>query len=330
MITNEQKNIILNRFLNLDIKCKSDNVLNKNFKNNNLLNKNKLLSNDNNIYMIIPKGIKSYIWFTYIENKNVCVIIKNNFNNNNNYEIEVYPVCFSDELSYGTILFGTFIINNNNKIFVCEDIFYYKNKYIYNYNYKEKLYILYNLFSSEIIKNNFILNSIIIMSAIINSNYFMINDMLINLPYKIYSIRYIDILDNRNNIVEKYNEITTQKTIFKVKASIQPDIYHLYCLNNSNKEIYYNVSHISSYKKSIYMNKLFRKIKENNNLDFLEESDSDSEFEDVRKDKFVDINKYHYMLCEFNKNFAKWEPKKILNNNSNLSNYSEIIKLERI
>lgn len=327
MITNEQKNVILNRFLNFDIKSRSEIFLNKNLKN-----KNKLLSNKNNIYMIIPKGVKSYIWFTYMENKNVCVIIKNTFNNNNNYEIDIYPVCFSDELSYGTILAGTFIINNNNKIFVCEDIFYYKSKYIYNYNYKEKLYILYNLFSNEIIEKNHILTSIIIMSAIINSNYFILNDILKTLPYKIYSIKYIDILDNSNYIIEKYYEIIPQKTIFKVKASIQPDIYYLYCLNNCNNEIYYNTAHIPSYKKSIYMNKLFRKIKENNNLDFLEESDSDSDFEDVRKDKFVDINKYYYMICEFNKNFMKWEPNKILlnNNNNNLSNYSEIIKLERI
>ena len=48
--------------------------------------------------MIIPKGIKSYIWFTYIENKNVCVIIKNNFNNNNNYEI--YYSCLTYQYIY--------------------------------------------------------------------------------------------------------------------------------------------------------------------------------------------------------------------------------------
>ena len=39
------------------------------------------------------------------------------------------------------------------------------------------------------------------------------------------------------------------------------------------------------------MNKLFRNIKENNNLDLLEESDSEDEFENIQLDKYVkDIN----------------------------------------
>lgn len=35
------------------------------------------------------------------------------------------------------------------------------------------------------------------------------------------------------------------------------------------------------------MNKLFRKIKENDNLDSIEESDDELEFEDQREDKYV-------------------------------------------
>ena len=39
------------------------------------------------------------------------------------------------------------------------------------------------------------------------------------------------------------------------------------------------------------MNKLFRNIKENINLDSLEEIDEEDEFENIQIDKFVDLNK---------------------------------------
>ena len=44
------------------------------------------------------------------------------------------------------------------------------------------------------------------------------------------------------------------------------------------------------------MNSLFRIIKENKNLDALEESDDEDEFENINEDKFVFLNK-KYMCC---------------------------------
>ena len=59
------------------------------------------------------------------------------------------------------------------------------------------------------------------------------------------------------------------------------------------------------------MNKLFRNIKENNDLDALEESDDENEFENPNIDKFVDLTKSYKMLCNFNTKFKKWVPIKI-------------------
>ena len=62
------------------------------------------------------------------------------------------------------------------------------------------------------------------------------------------------------------------------------------------------------------MNKLFRNIKENKNLDLLEESDDDEEFENINKDKFVDLEKSCIIECEYNIKFKKWMPRKLSNN----------------
>ena len=94
---------------------------------------------------------------------------------------------------------------------------------------------------------------------------------------------------------------------------VNQDMYNLIVLNN-NVEEFYDLALIDSYKTSIFMNKLFRNIKENNNLDLLEESDSEEEFENINKDKFVSLGTYYNIECEFNYKFKKWMPKKLSNN----------------
>jgi len=99
--------------------------------------------------------------------------------------------------------------------------------------------------------------------------------------------------------------------IFKIKADLQNDIYHLYCMEN-NLEVFYNIAYIPDYRTSVMMNKLFRNIKENENLDLLEESDDEEEFQNENIDRFVDMNKAVYMICKFNYKFKKWYPVKEL------------------
>ena len=63
------------------------------------------------------------------------------------------------------------------------------------------------------------------------------------------------------------------------------------------------------------MNSLFRIIKENNNLDLLEESDDEEEFENIRLDKFVNLEKKMKMKCVYMKKFNSWKPIEISNDN---------------
>ena len=109
----------------------------------------------------------------------------------------------------------------------------------------------------------------------------------------------------------------SKNIIFKVKPDIQNDIYHLYCMEN-NQEIFYNIAYIPDYKTSVMMNKLFRNIKENDNLDLLEESDDEEEFQNENIDRFVDMNKSLLMICKFNHKFKKWYPVKDFSNQNPL------------
>jgi hypothetical protein len=72
------------------------------------------------------------------------------------------------------------------------------------------------------------------------------------------------------------------------------------------------------------MNKLFRNIKENTNLDLLEESDNEDEFENEKEDRFVYLDREFNMLCSYNYKFKKWVPLKLADKNM------KIITLEKV
>jgi hypothetical protein len=101
-------------------------------------------------------------------------------------------------------------------------------------------------------------------------------------------------------------------TYFLVSADLQYDVYHLFAYGRKSESVYYNVAYIPNYTSSIFMNKIFRKIKENDNLDAIEESDDEEDFENVSQDKYVDLQKTVAMECSFSHKFKKWIPTKLV------------------
>jgi hypothetical protein len=77
------------------------------------------------------------------------------------------------------------------------------------------------------------------------------------------------------------------------------------------------------------MNKLFRKIKENTNLDALEESDDEEEFENDNEDKYVYLDRTYNMVCDYNYKFKKWTPIRIAKENEKVISNVDLIRLEK-
>jgi hypothetical protein len=99
--------------------------------------------------------------------------------------------------------------------------------------------------------------------------------------------------------------ITKERDIFMVSADIQSDIYYL---NHVHGKYRPDVAYIPNYKTSVFMNSLFRTIKENINLDTMEESDDEEEFQDIRMEKYVDLEKCIPMECMYHRKFKRWIP----------------------
>jgi hypothetical protein len=109
--------------------------------------------------------------------------------------------------------------------------------------------------------------------------------------------------------------LTNIQATFMIRPNIQNDIYELFVKNTSsrtNELVFHNFAHISSYKTSVMMNRLFRNIVENARLDAQEESEDEVEFENTDPDKYVSLHKEFIMVCQFNKRFCRWVPIQLL------------------
>ena len=115
------------------------------------------------------------------------------------------------------------------------------------------------------------------------------------------------------------------KTVFIVNADLQYDVYHLRAYGRNKSLIYYDVAYIPNYDCSVYMNKLFRHIKENLNLDYIEESDDEEEFENIALDKYVDLDKSLMMEFSFHSKFKKWVPQKVLQGNQKVVHINQLV-----
>jgi hypothetical protein len=114
------------------------------------------------------------------------------------------------------------------------------------------------------------------------------------------------------------------KAIFKITPDIEPDIYNLFVLNDGTED-YYDLAFIPDYKTSVKMNELFRNIKENRNLDTIEESDDEEEFENMNDDKFVYLDRSFKMVCEYNYKFKRWCPIHLAEETDNIVSLNQLI-----
>ena len=281
--------------------------------------------------LAIPEGKKYFAWFTTFKTQNVCIMLETN-DNKKICRVEIANVCFHDELSYGTIVYGTMFKYDNTKCFSVEDIYYYKGKNISTHSYVNKLTIFKNMFSSEIKQISYFDNNIIFGLPLISNSFDELVRNVDLLPYKIKYIqsRFLNRKSDSSVINMTYIKSTNysyqpqnsshqygckidtkREIVFKVTPDIQNDIYNLCYYDNNSSDNLYDVAYIPDYKTSVMMNKLFRNIKENSNLDALEESDDEAEFENESPDKFVHLDRSYNMTCVYNLKFRKWTPVRV-------------------
>ena len=319
------------------------------------------------VFMLIPAGKKAILWITYWKGQNICILMPLNQSGNISInEVQLYQLCFTNEIAYGTLIYGTVFSVNTMKHFTFENIIYYKGNNTEKYSFNQQMNVFSNIFKNkEISQTVYTKKFIVVGMPVMCNNYDEALKIKPTLPYSVYGVNiynlnsYIGFLVIKkelfqkelfqkelfqNELVQKelfqkevyknelgkrelfQKEVYKREVFFKVKATIEADIYHLYC---ANTETIYGVAMIPSYKTSVMMNSLFRNIKENSNLDLLEESDSEEEFENIDDCKFVDINKTLIMKCSYMSKFRKWLPISVTNANVNIVTFKDAQYLEK-
>ena len=259
------------------------------------------------LYLLIPQGNKVFLWFTYYNNTNLCVILHIN-KYNKITKVEETNLSYDKSLSYGTIISGTYFTNNNIRYITCENVYFYKGKKIMEESYNNQLEILKTIFDNEVRQVLYTNKFTILGLPIICDNYELAIDSIKQIPYRVKGILFQNYKQNKGSGLILNKEEKLIECVFRVSPDIKQDIYELYCKGINDNEEFYNIALIPDYKTSVMMNKMFRKIKENKNLDLLEESDLDDEFENIDEDKFVNLKKTVYMNCIYVKKFRKWKP----------------------
>lgn len=328
------KDLIINNFPNLKLSYET-------------IGHNKVYNYE--LLIAIPMGKKCYAWFTNFDNKNVCIILETKHTDLKKIiDVKIVNAKFSHTICTGTIVFGTLFHVSGNMFFSIEDILMLKGDVIYNTALIDKYDIICNVFIKHIEQVAYDKTYIVFGLPIMSDTDTDLQHKLSNVNYKIYSIKYIcnkstvilpfykfiqsDYTNltnkmplnifppsnnhqyinnkqcNNNQLKNKYNAVSNNNKIFICKPDVQNDIYHLYSLENN----YIGLANVPDYNTSVMLNNVFRIIKENSNLDALEESDDESEFENSNINKYVYIDKSVKVLCEYNNKFKKWKPIKII------------------
>lgn len=285
------------------------------------------------LYMGIPFGKRCNLWLTF-ENKDIIMLL---LDPKNNIIIQKHKnISFSDvhpKWQYGTLFCGTMTNEVSHKehalkggVYVIEDIFTYKGIDVTKRSFCDRFH-----FITEFMNDYKPKHGPVVKVAKINKN---ANDPFL---YKTYKIKQLNVGADCNNIIKecanngggnngggatnnkRYNKHKPQyklPTIFKVKAHNDEDIYELYAYDASNGgSTFYTIAGINDYKTSIMMNSIFRNVRENSNIDYIEMSDDEEEYIKPLKEVLIE--------CIYNAKFGKWMPVKVASGNQ----YVSIFKL---
>lgn len=319
-------------------------------------------SADYNVALAIPVGKKNYAWFTFYRDCDVCYI----FDLNKERKIVKSTRIMKEDhnpLGKGTILYGTTILDEATQLsyFVIEDMYYYKGIPLTKLTFCEKLFYIKDFLDAVQASNITVCFKLPVMwlntyTAIISST--IPANIVDTIGYQTHHIQYrtanaimpsINVVLNmkivpivENNKLACKDKLESvhiakytadlfkpqyrQSTVFKVMADVQYDIYHLYAYGKENSLEYYGIAYIQDYKTSVFMNRLFRNIRENENLDYIEESDDDEDFQNIEQDKYVDLKRTLNMECIFHSKFKRWIPSRIAPNNSKIIHISRLVK----
>lgn len=320
----------------------------------------KKVSSVYDVCIAVPTGKKVLIWFTFHQKTYACYIMELN-RDKKIVKVTHSDIKSNIQLSLGTIMYATCVTDENSgkEKFIVDDILHYRGINMKKMTTIDKL-SAWNECFSHFEKNTPIYSPYLWSVSLHDVEEYpnTLDDKVTSyIHYPIHHIQYrssnevmpyINVyISKKLNMVnlpsapkqtpvsapefdiKPYKMILNKPqykmtTVFEIRADLQYDIYHLFAYGRNNSTVYYNLSYVPNYKTSVILNSIFRNIRENKNLDYIEESDDEDDFENIQHDKYVDLKKKIRMECVYNRKFRKWTPIKIAHK------YAKVVHINKL
>ena len=268
-----------------------------------------------NIYLTIPKGNKYFAWFRNFKQKPTCILFMIDRRNKKLKSIEIKICSFDKTLcnKRGTILFGTVFNYEKINFFNIENVFYFKGQDLYSQNQYSRILLCQTIMKNSIKQTCYVKKSIVFGLPFIHQNHTEVTKVIKNIPYDVYCIQHRQLYNTSVFLNEKVNIQKNAIKNFIVKASGRTEIYHLYNIHTFNEMANpISTACVPDYKTSVYLNSLFRNIIENDDLDKIEESEDEEDFENMDEFKYTDTDKTFVMECNYHSTFKSWVPNRVV------------------
>jgi hypothetical protein len=252
-------------------------------------------------------------------------------------KVRIQPAIFESNLAFGTILFGTMVnsIVGNHKYLVCDNVFQYKGLDMNSSSYTEKLDTIHKMMGGEIspvvYSHNFMSFVTPCMfsefsvaahtaqhSSLLAYNAYCVQSWRNedSTPYGIVHSQDLPLFTNMDTHLDALHTnararmISTHKNTIplvvkktlSVRCESPHDTYSFYDERTKTRKTLC----VPTFQNSVMLNAIFRTYKENSNLDTMEESDSDDDFEDMSDDKYSRVGEERSISCMYNTDLSGW------------------------
>lgn len=230
------------------------------------------------VSVLIPKGPKAFAWFTYLDHQPICILL--HIESNEIQRISHVYVSFKEELSVGTIVYGTLL----NQQFILENLYYEKGEPVH-LSYAEKMENM-KVFLGKIQKCECKESLQFYLPRMIDQHHLLEAS---NMPYPVYGI--VSLQQMRMFVLNH-----AFCTFLAKKREDSEDVYELYANDESFREQFVSTALLNDFKTSHFMKKLaYRNKSTYKNVEL-----SDSEEEESLGD--------FYVSCLFIPEFKRWKP----------------------
>lgn len=278
-------------------------------------------------FSVVPEGDTSILWITYVGSKRVAILMRMGKDGEISSAVPMV-LAFHDDLSLGTgtMLLGVTFKCSDMTNFACMDILLHCGQDVHRLRMIEKMERLCQILETQIDSRVQTRGGLSVGLPPTTSSFIEAVDIARSLPYNVSHIRSLLMRNSRALGLTPYTASSKTLAVLIVKPAVQQDIYHLFTSDGKKHRM---PAAVQDYETSVMLNKTFRTIKENANLDALEESDDETDFEDVRSDKYVDLKKSAAYVCEYIPKFGKWQPVQHASRSKKLTSSRELAELER-